>query len=240
MRIAILGSCVSRDCFPEAEAGIDICYYSARTSHATRVLPPVPAELPKHEIDFSISSFEYRCIAEDFQKNSLDRLKAAQPDLIILDFIDERFQLYHSGGSIFSGSNAFLKLRDRIVFSEAPKQVLSSDLDQMWKEGFGKLAQALMDSNLSDRVVLHSARWAVRSRRMDGTSGELPQDRLEKAIYFNKKIDEMETIAKEQLRGLRVLAAPSELRVAAENHRWGFAPFHFVDEYYEHIAAQLS
>ena len=37
-----------------------------------------------------------------------------------------------------------------------------------------------------------------------------------------------------------LLRAPEALTLASERHRWGLAPFHYVDEYYRFIAAELG
>lgn len=96
-RIAIVGSCITRDLWPilgEAPPGL---LYVSRTSlpslfsaaaAGTRVQDEPPAGLRRHQ---------HNALVADLKKLALDALLAHRPTHIIFDFIDERFDLIRVG-----------------------------------------------------------------------------------------------------------------------------------------------
>ena len=99
-RIAVLGSCVTRQAFlhnegPEPWRLERPVHYQARTSFVSLVSPPL--EPPEPLLAAIASPFEQRATRDDFQRNFWSRLAASQPDLLLLDMVDERFDLMAAG-----------------------------------------------------------------------------------------------------------------------------------------------
>lgn len=97
IRLLIWGSCVTRDCFAEDICGhesisrYEIDKYFARSSLVSQLSRPV---LLKGEIRLS-SLFQKRMVADDFEKQFFPYLNKVKEDIdyLLLDFIDERFDI---------------------------------------------------------------------------------------------------------------------------------------------------
>lgn len=86
LRIAILGSCVSRDTC-EYLPGAEVVAYVARQSMIT-VLHPVGAD--RFPADALESDFQARMFAGDQVADGVDRVLQSSADLLLVDLVDER------------------------------------------------------------------------------------------------------------------------------------------------------
>lgn len=101
-RIAVLGSCVTRQAFlhhegPEPWRLQRPVLYQARSSLVSLLSPPL--EPPEPLLAAIDNPFEQRATRDDFQRSFWSKLAASQPDLLILDLVDERFDLMASGAA---------------------------------------------------------------------------------------------------------------------------------------------
>jgi hypothetical protein len=96
------------------------------------------------------------------------------------------------------------------------------------------------------RLILHDARCATTQVDGDGRRQPLGPDwefwpGVPGAIpALNGLLGEMTAEVCEALPEAAVVRAPAELTLAADAHRWGLAPFHYVDAYYEAIGRELE
>ena len=92
-KILIFGSCVSRDIlnYPQAKAQFMLVDYYARSSIAS--LGAMSIEMPS-EVQNIGSKFQRRMIERDIRKDFLKDLARLQFDVLLIDLIDERFNLY--------------------------------------------------------------------------------------------------------------------------------------------------
>jgi hypothetical protein len=95
-RIAVLGSCVTRQAFlhhegPESWRLERPVHYQARTSFVSLLSPPL--EPPEPLLRAIPDPFEQRAARDDFRRSFWSKLAASQPDLLLLDLVDERFDL---------------------------------------------------------------------------------------------------------------------------------------------------
>src|SRR5262245_35612735 len=92
-RLLIFGSCVSRDIFnyPWAKTQLALVDYYARSSIAS--LGARTIEMPSSVQNIS-SKFQRRMVERDIRKDFLNDLTRLQFDVLLIDLIDERFNLY--------------------------------------------------------------------------------------------------------------------------------------------------
>lgn len=91
VRVAIWGSCITRDFIEfDTEKKLTLCECISRSSLFS-ALASSAAELYQ-ESDL-ISKWQSSCVKTDFNKNHFVRLKDAEAEYLILDLIDERFDL---------------------------------------------------------------------------------------------------------------------------------------------------
>ncbi len=107
--VAIWGSCVTRDAFAldsraaELATRLPLLYYAARSSWISQHSPPWSAR--DTELAGPVSSWVRRAIEDDVRKTLVDRLVERQPDVVVLDLMDERLEIRRIGRTWFTVSN---------------------------------------------------------------------------------------------------------------------------------------
>jgi hypothetical protein len=254
-RVAIVGSCISRDLWrfrgesaaePAPETASELLYVS-RTSLPSLFATPLPGLRPAARPPGGLRPQPHRALLADLRKTALASLVAFRPTHLILDFIDERFDLLSVAGSLVTDSwelEASGYRRQPAFRGARPIPRLSPACDRLWLDAAGEFAAFVRATPLSRaRLILHSARWAERRRTPAGRVariGEveiLPGRRADVAAH-NALLARYEAAFVELMPPMDRLAAP-DLRLADEAHLWGLSPFHYAPEYYAEIRRQL-
>lgn len=247
-RIAILGSCITRDLWPIRGGGAQLLAYVSRTSLASLFTPPIEDFVPAEELPGDLHAHEHGALIADLRKTALARLIAYRPTHLIFDFIDERFDLLSigrtranlSGEMVRSGYMSQPPIRDAL---RVPR--LSAGCERVWREGAGEFAAFIRATPLRDaRLILHSARWATHLRDASGRRQPIHDIEVvtgQSAVIgdYNALLERQEAVFEALMPPMaRVDAGP--LRVADPDHRWGLSPFHYIPEYYDEVRRQLA
>ena len=246
-RVAIIGSCITRDLWPirGAEGAFSTV---SRTSFASLFSKPLTGFRPAARPPHGMTKFQHRSILADLKKTALTQLMGYRPTHIIFDFIDERFDLLAVAGGVYTHSwelevSGYL---DRRAFGGArPIPRLSQGCERLWREGAAELAAFIGATALKDaRLILHSARWATTSRDVRGRlqplhETEVLAGRPALCEAHNRMLEAYEAEFLRLLPTATVVSAP-EHRIADERHEWGLSPFHYVSDYYREIIRQLE
>jgi hypothetical protein len=246
-RIAILGSCITRDLWPIRGDDAQLLAYVSRTSFPGLFAPPVQGFVPDEGLPGDLHMHEHNALVADLRKTALGRLVAYRPTHLILDFIDERFDLLAIGRSLASYSGEMTRSgymaqpalsRGRLI----PR--LSAPCERIWTEAAGEFAAFVRATPLRDaKLILHSARWATQQRAPDGrlapiTDVEVVAGHPVDIADYNALLERQEAAFEALMPPMaRVDAGP--LRLADSAHRWGLSPFHYVPEYYDEVRRQL-
>jgi len=221
MQVCILGSCVSRDIFNHAKEGeVKISLYSARTSLGSVFSPPPFEDIYSSKLK---SAFQQRLVSWDINKDTAKTLLRVQADLIVIDNIDERFNLLamsnghrctlssemvstgaakHPGGKIIpSGSLLFLRY---------------------WLEGWEKLVEMLESRGLHNRIVLNKVYCQHAS-----TGGVVFEK--ERVDRLNETLSKIYDVQERSLSREQIIDYGDRL-TCPDDHRWGPTPFHFSNE----------
>jgi hypothetical protein len=232
-RVWILGSCVSRDALNEAGGGFELAQYWARTSLASAFCA---RGVEGVELDRIASAFQRRMVEGDVGKLLPDQLHIAKADVFLVDFIDERFDLFEGpGGGVCTLSNELASSGFR---SEAG-ELIASGSDEFfwrWEQGWRALVAALRHKGELHKLRLHQAYWS--SKKEDGT-GFLPSYPDGYVTAANAFLARLHARASEDVPSAQVIECPSELMVGAVEHRWGPSPFHYVAGYYRDFMRRL-
>ncbi len=247
-RLAIVGSCITRDLWPIRGAGSERLLYISRTSFPSLFAPPVAGFRPARGLPGDLHAHEHAALVADIQKTALARLVAFEPTHVIFDFIDERFDLIAAGDSLASMSGEM----DRSGYLAQPAfrtrrlaPRLSSACDRLWREGVGRLAAVIRATPLRNaRLILHAARWATHQRLRDGAIApirnvELLAGKPVEIAAYNALLERQEATFAELMPPLDRLSA-GDWQLADPDHRWGLSPFHYVPEYYDEIRGQMA
>jgi hypothetical protein len=233
LRLLIVGSCVSRDILNFVSAAqFALADYYARSSLASLATAAIEAEA--HDMLAAIESpFQRRMVARDFHKSILQELKSQRFDLLLLDLIEERFDLYEMRpGSLVTVSSELFSSGLIPASERASGKWISSGSRQhraYWLQGLEKLFAQLDAIGLQDRVIVNRVFWAERFA--DGSP--LPSCFAPAAIAQANDClawmyGELERLVAPQ-RWLRFTEA---MLRSSRQHRWGVAPYHYGDAYY--------
>lgn len=247
-RIAILGSCITRDLWPIRGGGAERLLYISRTSLPTLLAPPLTAFEPSATPPGDLHAHEHGALVADIRKTALARLVAYRPTHLIFDFIDDRFDLIAAEGSLVLNSGEMVRSGYRTQPALANGRTiprLSTTCSRLWREAVAEFAAVIRATPLSSaQLILHSAQWADRQRTAAGDLGpirdvEIVTGQPADIDAYNAVLTEQESCFTAMMPPMLQVDAPG-LRIADSAHRWGLSPFHYIPEYYDEIRRQLT
>lgn len=248
-RVAVIGSCITRDLWPVRGDAVEGLLYVSRTSLPSLFAPPVPGFEPLEEPPGGLTPYQHRAVVWDLAKHALGLLVAHRPTHIILDFIDERFDLLVTPQTIVTYSQELeaTGYRDQAGLAGARRIARTSPAcAQLWRDAAGEFCAFLAATPLGEaQLIVHESQWAESYRTKDGhirpfgdsthTFDGRPSDIAEQNAIL---ADYQRTLMALAPQASRVAASASS-RIADERHVWGLSPFHYIDDYYAEIWAQL-
>jgi hypothetical protein len=246
-RVAVIGSCITRDLWP-IRGGLPELLYVSRASLPSLLASPVRGFAPAPEPPGGLKRHQHLAVLADLQKTALAALVAFRPTHLIFDFIDERFDLLCAGGTLVTHSweleaSGYLGRLELTPGRSIPR--LSAACERLWREAAVEFAAAMRATCLREAIpILHSARWAEQSRGADGALRAMPTPeilpgRSTSLADHNRLLAAYEAELTVQIPHVAPVRAP-DLRLADDAHQWGLSPFHYVPEYYEEIGRQLE
>jgi hypothetical protein len=248
LKIAIVGSCITRDLWPIRGGGAEQLLYICRTSLPSLFAPAVQGFRPSGRLPGDLHQHEHGALVADLQKTALGRLVAFQPTHIIFDFIDERFDLVSARGALATHSAELARsgYLSRPAFRAArPVPRLSAACDRLWADAAGAFAGLIRGTELRRAVlILHSARWATHQRDAAGDVSEIRDVEILSGRPVN--IDDYNDLLARQEAAFTAMMPPllrleaEALRLADPSHQWGLSPFHYVPDYYDALRQKLS
>ena len=247
LKIAIVGSCITRDLWPIRGGGAEQLLYISRTSLASLFAPPVAGFKVARKLPGDLHAHEHAALVADLTKTALGRLIAFQPTHIIFDFIDERFDLIGVGSSLAVRSaelerSGYLGQPSLRSVRTIPRQ--SAACERLWTDAAGAFAALVRGTELARAaLILHAAQWATEQRLADGSLAaindvEITTGRPAAIGAYNGLLERQEAIFRERMPPMLLLDA-GPMRLADPTHQWGLSPFHYVADYYDEIRRQM-
>lgn len=238
-RLLILGSCVSRDILSITESKeIILGDYYARSSIAS--LASKPFALGEECLQRIPSDFQRRMVRRDVEKSFFKDISSRKDfDLLLIDLIDERFDLYEIyPGSIVTVSSEFLAAYAVTPSDRSSNRWIPSGSErhrELWKAGVERLFSTLTQHGLAERVIINKVFWADQME--DGTP--LPEQQKASLQAANSLLEWMYAELRNYVPQQLWMEFPEKTLRSSSDHRWGFAPFHYSKVYYIAAAAQL-
>lgn len=234
VRILICGSCVSRDILNGEVNGVELSKYFARSSFASAF-----SKLPCQDSYSSNleSDFQRRTVAADFSKELPRYLKDGYFDLILVDFIDERFDLFiYNDGGICTVSN------ELISAGFNPKseggQVIKSGSDEffhLWEYGWKRFINIADDLRFRHKIRINKVFWAS----MTTTGKGFKTYSNEYIQASNDNLSRLYNRVANDIWPWQFITANPKHLIADEDHRWGISPFHYIQVYYNNTLSEL-
>jgi hypothetical protein len=219
----IFGSCVSRDAVEFAQ-GVRVGKYLARQSVVSAVADrPSQETLDGLQFKEGTHPFNRRMVEGDFRKTSLGELAAQDPAaVVVFDLIDERMPLgvTHCGALVTYSQPAAGCSNARTLI-----QRLIPAYSDEHRDLFRKAIPVFAERIGPRPVVIHRALYAP---------GDWDFERA------NRVLGEFYGLAAKFMKSATVVEVEPQHRVSSASHKWGFAPYHYVDAYYRNFVGQFS
>lgn len=240
-RIAILGSCVSRDALEIAPAPVTawtLGIYCARSTVISMMAEPFEAFAG---IADPREDFQSRCAKADVLKGVYGYVARANADWLVLDLIDERHHLVvdrdGAAATISKYANEFLVRNGRSfegLSRIGPRDPARTERTLQMIPLFAERLLRLFPGN---RIVLHEAFWAKQYLTARGrvrplaewNDGHWPE---EQTLAANAELTRYYEAIGAAIPGLKRIRCPTPLTLADEGHKWQAAPFHYIPDYY--------
>lgn len=231
MRVAIIGSCVTRDSLELLESNeVELVAYYARSSLASACSDRKFLDVDTSTIE---SAFQRRIVGYDLEKTFLMFVKTGEFDLLFYDPIDERFDLLRNDGALATRSNEYLRAEG----PDGPEQIRSGSTEfyELWERGWERLIAELDAAGKRDRFRVNAAFWADAHESGDDAAPGSASSTAEANKFLSKLYERMAIdVPAEQFYRYH-----DEHLVSAEQHKWGPGPFHYVESFYRHFVSML-
>lgn len=238
VRFLVYGSCVSRDLVEYGLGGRrSVAYYSARQSVISAFSRPAPSEVvPPH--DAPLSPFQRRMVEDDLRSALPDRMRTAAESGVqhlLWDLVDERLGVYIlADGSVVTRSIDLIAcgLDDALRAEARQVEFGSTEHLRIWRDAVVGMRD--LTTELGITVVALDIPWAERDSR-----GALTP------TSFGRRASEANHLLRPYHDHLRdtgwclTAHVREDESVAAADHRWGAAPFHYADTTYAVAARRV-
>lgn len=172
---------------------------------------------------------------KDTEKRYPKLLKELAFDILLLDFIDERFNLLENEhGAICTMSAEFQKAkferdarRTRIIESGSDEHL------SLWRKGWEKFCGILQHQGRFDRLYVIKAYWS----EFDDTANTVVKH--DTVMKQNAKLDKFYECVGESMCEKHFLSCDPKFFVSKSNHVWGPAVFHYIDDYYNAMLEKI-
>lgn len=234
-RIAIYGSCVTRDAFEVRPHPHTIVGYFARSSMISQCAAPIA--LAPEDLGDTVKEWGRRIVAADLEKTIVERIAAAEPDLVIIDLIDERLPLLRVGGSLLTVSS--YAMETPLVQGLAADGTRLGATATARNTEFLRTAPMVMARLLEvvgpERILLHRAMYSMRVQGRGRFDGAVRAS----SRRMNRRLGPWyDAVARAS--GCREFRPPRRARIADPGHKWGLSPFHYVQPYYERLLDEVD
>lgn len=237
LNVLIFGSCVSRDIFNfDTTNRLRLVDYYARSSFASAFCPLTREESLSHLI---ASPFQRRIVKADLDRSFREQLACLDFDVLLIDLIDERFDLFVTDdGHVITLSNELLSTgfapgaeRGAVIRSG------SEAFFDLWQAGWKSFVDTLDRHGQRGKVKINQVFWSTETSSK-GTF--FPGYSARGIAEANRFLSRLYEYTRCDLQTGQYLALPASCFIGCESHRWGISPFHYVDSYYEMALAELT
>lgn len=249
--LSIFGSCVSRDvleCKSNQERTIQLKTYVARQSIVSAVSEPLSCDEQRIQLQ---SAFQRRMVLCDFRKTSFSLFAEDGSQYILIDLIDERFDLMKIGKALITLSNEAeasgvtkdyaKESRLGLRSARMKKKRLRSHYyvgTRRLEEYIRHFADRLKKIYAEERIILHRVKMQDYYVDLGGNVCKFPLNHLYNNARVNKLLGYMYDYLEDCLPNAHVIDF-CDVYYADQNHKWGLSPMHYQAEYYERVYQEI-
>lgn len=231
IRTFIWGSCVSRDTFEFLPDSYELLGYVARQSWISA--GNVAADVTIGEMS---SDFQRRMTEGDAAGDAMDRIeaKAEQTDLLLLDLCDERLGILElEDGSVVTRSVEKIGNGAQTVLDDDGRAFALGDPlhFERWRVAAAAIRDWLAAQGLLAKTVVLAPEWALFDDEAKPSPTSFGMGAVEVNGRYEPYYDALEALGFQLVR-----LGPT---LAASEHKWGRAPFHFHDSIYRALVGAI-
>ncbi|MBB3009220.1 DUF6270 domain-containing protein [Cupriavidus alkaliphilus] len=227
MKVFILGSCVSRDVFNHAGQGeFEIVDYVARSSISSMFAGKPFEDTFSNRLN---SKFQARMVNLDIVKQARYRLATVDADVILIDLIDERFNLvevenarYCTASSEFIATGALAELPSYTLVPSGSERFL-----RLWKAGWRSLVQLLESRGKLPKVRVNKVFWQAKT----SSGADFPKISANNVDAANVTLNVMYEYMATFLEPDQFFEYDESVMRCTDTHDWGPAPFHYCEDF---------
>lgn len=236
---------MSRDLL-EYSKNIELIYYIARQS----VVSAVSASIPVCESEIRLdSAFQKEQVFNDFNKLTFTLLRHKKSQYMLIDLVDERFQLAKYKGSYVTYSLECQKsglLPEHVSFARKESVCLNSgeisykidgkNLDEF----LDKFCDKLMTLYSAKQIILHRVYGAECYIDDSGEVHPFDQNTVGRVKHDNYLYEYMYEYIHNKFQRKTCNIDISRGYYAYQKHKWGLSPIHFQKEYYQKVLSEIN
>lgn len=214
---------------------VQLVDYFARCSLASLASAPLRRRVDLDRLD---SPFQQRMVRRDHTKALLGQLARLDYDILLLDLIDERFDVHVGPDGGFTLTSEMRRVDPRAA--RWPGQTLKSGSPEfmaLWRTGWERLRDTLREAGRLERVRVNAVRWAECTGSGTDFGAAHPPEQIAAA---NATLASMYELIAGDLAPGQLLQFDDAVLRGADEHRWGRSPFHYVDAYYLDLLGRLG
>lgn len=232
-KVFILGSCVTRDALELAdESCFKLSGYIARTSLASTFRNEL---VSNYDLSTIASSFQRRMVDNDLLKKTMTELINTDFDFLVIDLIDERFEVVDNGdGQYFTLSSEF---KDNVILQEGVRILKPNDdeLFDLWCQGWNKLIEMARLNNFYHKIIINKVYWSNKD-----LSNELVFPEYGNWIDKNNQWLNRLYSYIEKLEDIKIISYPENSFFIDRAHKWGAQPYHYTNGLYIEFLNKLG
>jgi hypothetical protein len=243
IRVAVLGSCVSRDLFnrqfnPSYKDLFDCVALSNQVSLISLMSEPITV---RAEQLADLDEYGQREVTKEISRSFLEDLVAQRPEYLLVDlFADVHLGCFEVDGRHLT-RNRWRILKTRL-YAESDSRDLVPDDDReaylvAWRDAVDRLLGFLAENLPETRVVLHRARNVTHTVDGNGIVTAMGQERRMRAMneWWNRLDDELVS------RGVtRTIDVFREDLTSFDTHPWGPFAVHYTLDYHGAALSRLT
>lgn len=185
-----------------------------------------------------LSPSQIDILEADLLKVFYEHIDAINPDVILIDFNNERFPLvkfkegsYATYSTEIKKSN-LLRGRDYIIVDP-----MTQEYFEVWAACWDSFMNKIRSKNMLERTFINKIFWSDSINNKDVAFGELYGEEL---IYnMNVFLYKLYAYCSKDLPAENFLSYPQGVLVADANHKWGVTPFHYDRQVYHYLEKSL-
>ena len=235
MKILIFGSCVTRDAFTFDKSNeFKLDRYFARTSLAT-AFNSEPIE-DNYTMQLT-SAFQKKIVNAELKKEFKEYFLLGKYDYLVIDFIDDRYNLFKFKNGCKTLLSAELKNTDFFDKNQHNGEIIpgfSEEWFEEWKKGCLEFIKLAKENNLLNKIILNKVYWTAFLNQNEQFYN------IEQVNKANKFLDKQYDFIEKFIGENNTIVYSKSLLFANKKHIWGLSPFHYVDELYLSMLLQLK